>query len=111
MKLIFHKGDPVIKPARIAAPRDRDVSSVRLSGCRHRGLSADGCSELNQTASPMTAAMYSALIMAVMARVAAGSWGTNPDLWYIASGALWIAAFGSFALGYGRLLCQSIKRV
>lgn len=57
-------------------------------------------------ASAMTTIMYLALIAAVLARVAAGSFGTDPNSWLVASGALWIAAFSSFILEYFRPLVQ-----
>lgn len=57
--------------------------------------------------SAMTTFMYLALIAAVLARVAAGSFGTNSNSWLLASGALWIAAFSSFVLEYFRPLMQA----
>ena len=56
------------------------------------------------TAGAGTVAIYGALVLSVLARVAAG---LRPDLapaLHVGAGLLWIAAFGGFALIYGGLL-------
>jgi len=58
------------------------------------------------TAGPGTVAIYLALIVAVLARVAAGMWpGMSGPLNVLASLG-WIGAFGGFALAYGGLLLR-----
>ena len=51
-----------------------------------------------------TVAIYLALILAVLARVAAGLWPAQAPLLHGLSGLAWIAAFGGFGLVYGRFL-------
>lgn len=60
-----------------------------------------------------TVAIYLALILAVLARVAAGLWPTQAALLHGLSGLCWIAAFGGYAVIYGRLLLRAApaKRV
>lgn len=56
------------------------------------------------TAGPGTVVIYGALLLAVLARTAAGFWpGLSMDLHAVA-GTAWIAAFGGFAVLYGRVL-------
>jgi uncharacterized protein involved in response to NO len=58
------------------------------------------------TAGPRTVGIYAALVMAVLARLAAGIWPDQAHLLHMVAGAAWIAAFGGFALIYGRLLLR-----
>ena len=58
------------------------------------------------SAGPGTIAIYAALIMAVLARVAAGIWLDDATLWHMISGLFWILAFAGFAIVYGRLLLR-----
>jgi len=60
-----------------------------------------------------TLAIYLALVVAVLARVAAGLWPMQAALLHGVSGLAWIAAFGGFAAIYGRLLLRAApaKRV
>jgi uncharacterized protein involved in response to NO len=53
-----------------------------------------------------TVAIYLALILAVLARAAAGVWPMQAPLLHVIAGLAWIAAFGGFALIYGRLLLR-----
>ena len=53
-----------------------------------------------------TVAICLALILAVLARVAAGPWAMHAPLLHAVSGLAWIAAFGGFAVIYGRLLLR-----
>ncbi len=57
-------------------------------------------------AGPGTVAIYSLLVAAVLARVAAGLWPDQAQALYSVSGVAWIAAFASFAVIYGRLLLR-----
>lgn len=57
-------------------------------------------------AGPATVAIYTTLILAVLARVAAGVWPGNAALWHMFSGLFWILAFAGFAVIYGRLLLR-----
>jgi uncharacterized protein involved in response to NO len=57
-------------------------------------------------AGPGTVAIYGLLVAAVLARVAAGLWPDLAPRLYEVSGLAWIAAFGSFAVIYGRLLLR-----
>lgn len=56
------------------------------------------------TAGPGTVALYLLLLVSVLARAAAGMRPAEAQLLHTVSGAAWIAAFGGFALVYGRLL-------
>jgi len=51
-----------------------------------------------------TVAIYVALVAAVLARVAAGVWPEEAGLLHSLAGIAWIAAFGGYAVLYGRLL-------
>ncbi|MHA6323821.1 NnrS family protein [Roseivivax sp. CAU 1753] len=55
-------------------------------------------------AGPATVGIYLALLVAVLARVGAGLWPGAADGLHMLAGASWIAAFGGFAVVYGRLL-------
>jgi len=54
-----------------------------------------------------TIAIYLALILAVLARVAAGLWPMQAALLHGLSGLFWIAAFAGYAVIYGRLLLRA----
>lgn len=56
------------------------------------------------TAGPGTIGIYAALLVAVLARFAAGLWPTEASVLYMFGGTAWILAFAGFALIYGRLL-------
>ena len=56
------------------------------------------------TAGPGTVAIYSALVVAVLARLAAGLWADQAHFLLMLAGLAWITAFGGFSLIYGRLL-------
>jgi len=58
------------------------------------------------TAGTGTVAIYAALILAVLARVAAGMWPGLAGALHGLSGLGWIAAFGGFAILYGPLLAR-----
>jgi len=58
------------------------------------------------SAGPGTVAIYLALVLAVLARVAAGIWPAASPLLYMLSGGLWIAGFAGFAVVYGTLLLR-----
>jgi len=58
------------------------------------------------SAGPATVAIYAALLVAVLARVAAGAWPAEAMLLHTVSGIMWIGAFGGFSLAYGRLLLR-----
>jgi len=53
-----------------------------------------------------TVMIYAALIVAVVARVAAGAWPAEAAILHAVSGSAWILAFGGFAIIYGRLLLR-----
>ena len=57
-------------------------------------------------AGPGTLAIYVALVVSVLARVAAGIWPAEAGLLHTAAGLLWIGAFGAFGLVYGWLLLR-----
>jgi len=57
-------------------------------------------------AGPGTTSLYVALMIAVLARLAAGIWPGQAELLHALSGFAWIAAFGGFALLYGPLLLR-----
>ncbi|MBH1974112.1 MAG: NnrS family protein [Rhodobacteraceae bacterium] len=65
------------------------------------------------TAGPGTIAIYAALVLAVLARFAAGLWPAEASMLQMVSGAAWILSFAGFALIYGRLLLRlpSAKRI
>ncbi|MEZ5753610.1 MAG: NnrS family protein [Paracoccaceae bacterium] len=50
--------------------------------------------------------IYVALVVAVLARVAAGLWPKGAGLFHSLSGIAWIGAYGGFAAIYGRLLLR-----
>lgn len=54
-----------------------------------------------------TTAVYLALLVAVLARVATGPWPGLAGALHIVSGFGWVAAFGGFALLYGPVLLRS----
>jgi uncharacterized protein involved in response to NO len=54
-----------------------------------------------------TVAIYAALVLAVLARVGAGIWPGHAAGLHGVSGLAWVAAFGGFALLYGRLLLRA----
>lgn len=58
------------------------------------------------TAGPGTAALYICLLGATVTRLAAGVMPTQAMTWYAVSAALWIGAFGGFALLYGPALLR-----
>jgi len=58
------------------------------------------------TAGPGTVGIYAALVVAVLARLAAGIWPDQAHLLNMVAGAGWVLAFGSFALSYGPLLLR-----
>ena len=58
------------------------------------------------TAGPGTVGIYAALLAAVLARLAAGLWPDQAHDFLLVAGLAWIAAFGGFALIYGRLLLR-----
>ena len=53
-----------------------------------------------------TVAIYAAMVVAVLARVAAGIWPGDAAWWHMLSGLSWILAFAGFAVIYGRLLLR-----
>jgi len=53
-----------------------------------------------------TVAIYALLVLAVLARVGAGYWPDLAQRLYEVSGGAWIAAFGAYAVIYGRLLLR-----
>jgi len=53
-----------------------------------------------------TFASYALIVLSVLLRVAAGVWPGVAGFLYVASGLAWIAAFGGFAMIYGRLLVR-----
>jgi uncharacterized protein involved in response to NO len=65
------------------------------------------------TAGPATVGIYAALVVAVLARLAAGIWPAQAHLLHMVAGAGWIAAFGGFAVIYGPLLLRlpAAKRI
>jgi uncharacterized protein involved in response to NO len=58
------------------------------------------------TAGPGTVAIYAAMIVSVLARVAAGLWPETAAALHGVAGVAWIAAFGGFALVYGGALLR-----
>jgi uncharacterized protein involved in response to NO len=58
------------------------------------------------TAGPGTTALYLALTLAILARLAAGVWPGQAQLLHHVSGGAWLAAFGGFALIFGALLMR-----
>ncbi len=59
------------------------------------------------TADAGTLAIYLALILAVLARVAAGLWPMEATILHALAGLAWVAAFGGYAVIYGRLLLRA----
>ena len=55
---------------------------------------------------PGTSGIYAALMVAVLARLAAGIWPDQAHLLHVVAGASWTLSFGGFALIYGRLLLR-----
>ncbi len=53
-----------------------------------------------------TVAIYLALVVAVLTRVAAGIWPMQAPILQAASGLAWVAAFGGYAVVYGALLLR-----
>lgn len=58
------------------------------------------------SAGPDTAALYVALLVAVIARLASGMWLPAGHALHVVAGLAWIAAFGGFTLLYGRMMWQ-----
>ncbi|MEF3047052.1 NnrS family protein [Pseudotabrizicola sp. L79] len=58
------------------------------------------------TASRGTVAIYLALILSVLARLAAGVWPAFSGPLHSLAGVFWIAAFAGFAIGYGAVLLR-----
>ncbi|MFP7570097.1 NnrS family protein [Marivita sp. S2033] len=58
------------------------------------------------TAKPGTILIYSAMLVAVAARVFAGVWPALASEWHIVAGLAWMLAFGGFAVVYGALLLR-----
>ncbi|SEL19071.1 uncharacterized protein involved in response to NO [Roseovarius azorensis] len=66
---------------------------------------------LGHTGQPLSAgagtvAIYVALVLAVMARIAAGFWPGGAALLHAVSGLFWIVTFGGYAMLYGPLLLR-----
>lgn len=59
------------------------------------------------TAGAGTVAIYAALVLSVLARVAAGLWPELAGPLHTTAGLAWIGAFGGFAAVHGRLLLRS----
>ena len=55
-----------------------------------------------------TTALYLCALAAMLLRLAAGAWPMQANLLYGLSGLAWIAAYGGFALLYGRLLLRPL---
>ncbi len=53
-----------------------------------------------------TVAIYALLVLAVLARIGAGYWPDLAPRLYEVSGGAWIAAYGAYAVIYGRLLLR-----
>ena len=58
------------------------------------------------TAGLATVGIYAALVVAVLARLAAGIWPDQAHLMHMVAGLAWIVAFGGFAAIYGSLLLR-----
>lgn len=58
------------------------------------------------TAGPGTAALYAAVIVATLARIAAGAWPDRAAFLHNLSGACWILAFAGFGAFYGAMLLR-----
>lgn len=58
------------------------------------------------TAGPGTVAIYAALLLAVLARLAAGIFPAQAPVLHAVSGLCWIASFGGYAVIYGGLLLR-----
>ena len=65
------------------------------------------------TAGPGTVFVYVALIVAVLARFAAGIWPAQASVLHMVAGTAWILSFAGFAVLYGRLLLRlpAAKRI
>ena len=65
------------------------------------------------TAGPGTVLVYAALVIAVLARFAAGIWPDQAPVLHMVAGAAWILSFAGFAVLYGRLLLRlpAAKRI
>lgn len=66
---------------------------------------------LGHTGQPLTAgfgtvAIYTALVVAVLARIAAGLWPFGADWFHIIAGVCWILSFSGFCLVYGPVLLR-----
>ncbi|QIZ82451.1 NnrS family protein [Thalassovita gelatinovora] len=61
-------------------------------------------------AGPGTTMIYLCIIAAMLLRLAAGGWPMQADILLVLSGTVWIAAFGGFAVLYGRLLLRPLPR-
>ncbi len=66
---------------------------------------------LGHTGQPLAAgrgtiAIYAAFVLAVLTRVVAGAWPAHAAVLNTMSGLMWIGAFASFAVLYGRLLLR-----
>ncbi len=57
-----------------------------------------------------TVVIYVALVIAVLVRVAAGVWPAQAGLLHSIAGTAWIAAFGGYAVLYGRLLLWPVAK-
>lgn len=62
------------------------------------------------TAGPGTVAVYAALVLSVLVRVASGFPTETASMLHALSGMLWIGAFGGFAAIYGPLLLRATPR-
>jgi uncharacterized protein involved in response to NO len=65
------------------------------------------------TAGPGTVLIYAALVVAVLARFAAGIWPAQASVLHMVAGTAWILSFAGFAVIYGRLLLRlpAAKRI
>ena len=65
------------------------------------------------TAGPGTVLVYAALVVAVLARFAAGIWPNQASVLHMVAGMAWILSFAGFAVLYGRLLLRlpAAKRI
>jgi uncharacterized protein involved in response to NO len=65
------------------------------------------------TAGPGTVLIYAALVVAVLARFAAGIWLAQASVLHMVAGTAWILSFAGFAVVYGALLLRlpAAKRI
>ena len=65
------------------------------------------------TAGPDTISIYAALVLAVLARFAAGIWPDQASVLHMAAGTAWILSFAGFVVIYGQLLLRlpAAKRI